>query len=153
MEKGNEKDQDNRLEKAKMNTGSKKSLKPRVSNLPLKPILLYDGNCGFCRKWVGRWKILTKDQVLYEPYQEAASRYPEIDPRRFTQSVQLVQTNGEVFQGAEAVFKSLESVIYLRWLIWSYGRVPGFAGLSEWVYRKVAENRHRSWMNRACCKH
>lgn len=136
-----------------MDIGSKKSNKPRVSNLPLKPILLYDGNCGFCRKWVGRWKILTKDKVLYEPYQEAAPRFPEIDPLRFKHSVQLIQPDGEVLQGAEAVFKSLESVIYLRWLIWSYGLVPGFAGLSEWFYRKVAENRNRVWMNKPCCKH
>lgn len=136
-----------------METSPKKFNKPRVSNRPLKSLLLYDGNCGFCRKWAGRWKVLTGDQVLYEPYQEAASRFPEIDPQRFTQSVQLIQPNGEVLQGAEAVFKSFESVIYLRWLNWSYGHVPGFAGLSEWFYLKVAENRHRSWMNRACCKH
>jgi predicted DCC family thiol-disulfide oxidoreductase YuxK len=136
-----------------METFQKKFNKPRVSNLPSKPMLLYDGNCGFCRKWVGRWKVLTGDQVLYEAYQEAAPRFPEIDPQRFNRSVQLIQTNGEVLQGAEAVFKSLESVAFLRWLIWSYGRVPGFAGLSEWFYRKVAENRHRSWMNRVCCKH
>jgi|SRR5665213_1472744 len=139
--------------RGKMETVQKKINKSRVSNLPSKPLLLYDGNCGFCRKWVGRWKVLTGNQVLYEHYQEAASRFPEIDPQRFTQSVQLIQSDGEVLQGAEAVFKSLESVIYLRWLNWSYGRVPGFVGLSEWIYRKVAENRHRSWMNRACCKH
>jgi predicted DCC family thiol-disulfide oxidoreductase YuxK len=136
-----------------METTSKNLNRPRVSNLPPKPLLLFDGDCGFCRKWVGRWKALTGDRVLYEPYQEAASRFPEIDPRRFTQSVQLVQPDGEVLQGAEAVFKSLESVIYLRWLTWSYGRVPGFAGLSEWFYRKVAENRGRVWMKKPCCKH
>jgi lipase maturation factor 1 len=93
-----------------METTSKNLNRPRVSNLPLKPLLLFDGDCGFCRKWVGRWKALTGDRVFYEPYQEAASRFPEIDPRRFTQSVQLVQPDGEVLQGAEAVFKSLESV-------------------------------------------
>ncbi|HXL72674.1 MAG TPA: DUF393 domain-containing protein [bacterium] len=136
-----------------METTSKNLNRPRVSNLPLKPLLLFDGDCGFCRKWVGRWKALTGDRVFYEPYQEAASRFPEIDPRRFTQSVQLVQPDGEVLQGAEAVFKSLESVIYLRWLIWSYGRVPGFTRLSEWFYRKVAENRGRVWMKKSCCKH
>jgi predicted DCC family thiol-disulfide oxidoreductase YuxK len=135
-----------------MKTVSKAFNKPRVSNPKMKPLLLYDGNCGFCRKWVGRWRALTGDQVLYEPYQEVAFRFSEIDPQRFTQSLQLILSNGEVLQGAEAVFKSLESVIYLRWLNWSYDHVPGFSGLSEWVYRKVAENRHRVWMNRVCCK-
>jgi predicted DCC family thiol-disulfide oxidoreductase YuxK len=135
-----------------MKTASKNLNKLQVSNSPLKPLLLYDGNCGFCRKWVGRWRALTRDQVLYEPYQEAAPRFPEIDPQRFTQSLQLILPNGEVLQGAKAVFKSLENIIYLRWLIWSYDHVSCFSGLSEWFYRKVAENRHRVWMNRVCCK-
>ena len=95
---------------------------------------------------------MTDDQVLYEPYQAAASRFPEIDPQRFTQSLQLIQTDGWVLQGAEAIYKSLEGVIYLQWLDWVYHRVPGFSGLSEWLYRKVAENRHRAWLNTACCK-
>jgi predicted DCC family thiol-disulfide oxidoreductase YuxK len=136
-----------------METDRKNLNKPRVSNRPPSPLLLYDGNCGFCRKWVGRWKALTGDQVLYEPYQEAASRFPEIEPQCFTQSLQLIQPNGEVLQGAEGVFKSLECVFYLRPLNWSYGHVPGFAAFAEWLYRKVAENRNRVWMNKRCCKH
>ena len=99
-----------------MKSGSKNLNSLRVSNLPSKPLLLFDGNCGFCRQWVGRWGFLTGDKVLYEAYQDAASRFPEVDPQRFTQSLQLILTDGEVLQGAEAVFKSLESVIYLRWL-------------------------------------
>jgi lipase maturation factor 1 len=126
--------------------------KPRVANLPPQPLLLYDGDCGFCRKWVGRWKALTGNRVLYESYQAASARFPEIDPQRFTRSLQLIQPDGEVLQGAEAVFKSLESVFYLGWLNWSYGHVPGFASVSEWFYRKVAENRHRTWMSKRCCK-
>ena len=125
----------------------------QVSKPPAQPTLLYDGNCGFCRKWVKRWQYLTQDQVLYEPYQEAGTCFPEIDPQRFTQSLQLVLPNGLVLQGAHAVFSSLKGVFYLRWLLWSYERIPGFSGIAEWFYRKVAENRHRVWMNRACCKH
>jgi lipase maturation factor 1 len=131
----------------------KTSNNPRVSHSPLELLLLYDGDCGFCRKWVGRWKDLTGGRVLYKPYQEAASGFPEIDSRRFTQSLQLILPTGEVLQGAEAVFKCLEGVVYLRWLSWSYSHVPGFAGLSEWFYRKTADNRHRTWMNKPCCKH
>jgi predicted DCC family thiol-disulfide oxidoreductase YuxK len=136
-----------------MENFSKKPNELRVSNLPQTPLLLFDGDCGFCRQWVGRWKGLTGDRVQYEPYQKAANRFPEIDPQRFTQSLQLIQTDGVVLQGAEAVFKSLQSVFYLRWLAWSYLHIPGFMGLSEWGYRKIAKNRHRVWMSKACCKH
>jgi len=125
---------------------------PKVSHPPVKPLILFDGYCGFCRKWVGWWRALTGDRVLYEPYQEAGPRFPEIDPQRYTQSLQLVQPDGLVLQGAEAVIQSLEGIFYLRWLSWAYRHVPGFSILSEWLYRKVAENRHRVWMNTACCK-
>jgi len=135
-----------------MKNDSKNLNSLRVSNLPPKPLLLFDGDCGFCRKWVGRWHALTGDQVSYEPYQEAAPRFPEIAPERYKHSLQLIQTDGQVLQGAEAVFTSLKVVIYLRWLSWFYDFVPGFSVLSEWCYRKIAENRNRVWMNSACCK-
>jgi predicted DCC family thiol-disulfide oxidoreductase YuxK len=135
-----------------MKNSSKIFSRLKVSNFPSKPVLLFDGDCGFCRKWVGRWRALTGDRVSYEPYQEASSRFPEIDPERYKRSLQLVQTDGQVLQGAEAVFTSLKVVIYLRWLSWGYDFVPGVSWLSEWCYRKVAENRNRVWMNSACCK-
>ena len=31
-----------------------------------KPILVYDGDCSFCRLWIGRWRDLTADRVRYE---------------------------------------------------------------------------------------
>ena len=33
------------------------------SNLPEKPLLVYDGDCSFCRLWVERWKATTGNQV------------------------------------------------------------------------------------------
>jgi predicted DCC family thiol-disulfide oxidoreductase YuxK len=135
-----------------MKKASEKLNRLRVPHLPPKPLLLFDGNCGFCRKWVGRWRALTGDQVSYEPYQEAAARFPEINPERYKHSLQLIQIDGQVLQGAEAVFTSLKVIIYLRWLSWGYDFVPGVSRLSEWFYRKVAENRNRVWMKSACCK-
>ena len=34
-----------------------------------KPILVYDGECGFCRRWIERWRVVTGDRVVYLPYQ------------------------------------------------------------------------------------
>jgi predicted DCC family thiol-disulfide oxidoreductase YuxK len=33
--------------------------------------MLFDGDCGFCRRWIGKWKELTGDRVRYAPYQLA----------------------------------------------------------------------------------
>ena len=50
--------------------------RPRVVNPPgQRPLLVYDGDCGFCRKWVRRWQLRTGDRADYAPYQEAAGRF------------------------------------------------------------------------------
>ena len=43
-----------------------------------KPLLVYDGNCGFCRLWIDRWRVITGDRLLYAPFQEAAEQFPQI---------------------------------------------------------------------------
>ncbi|MCZ6572672.1 MAG: dual specificity protein phosphatase family protein, partial [Planctomycetota bacterium] len=44
------------------------------------PLLVFDGDCGFCRRWVERWKRETGDRVAYTPYQEVGDRFPGIAP-------------------------------------------------------------------------
>ena len=44
-----------------------------------RPLLIYDGDCGFCNYWVRYWQKLTGDRVAYAPYQETAAQYPEDD--------------------------------------------------------------------------
>ena len=68
-----------------------------------KPILIYDGDCGFCRKWIVRWRALTGDQVDFASYQEAASRFPQIPVENFKNAVQLIESESKVSSAAEAV--------------------------------------------------
>ncbi len=106
-----------------------------------KPLLIYDGDCGFCRHWVEQWQTLTKDRVEYAPSQQVADQFPEISPERFLASVWLVDTDGLVYGGAEAVFRTVAYGPRRRWMLWMYRRVPGFAPLCEWGYRFVARHR------------
>ncbi|MGB3020718.1 MAG: hypothetical protein WBB50_01180, partial [Methyloceanibacter sp.] len=48
-----------------------------------RPLLIYDGDCGFCGYWARYWQKLTGDSVQYQPYQDAAARYPEISQAEF----------------------------------------------------------------------
>ncbi len=107
----------------------------------MKPLLLYDGDCGFCRRWVARWIGATGEAVEYAPYQEAAGRFPEIPITEFKQAVQLLEPEGGVYRGAEAVFRLLARSGAKRWPFWCYRQVPGFAAISERAYRFVADHR------------
>ena len=68
-------------------------------------MLVYDGDCSFCRMWIDYWRQLTGDAIDYAPFQEAADRYPGIPRENFAKSVQLIFPSGEVRSGAHAVSK------------------------------------------------
>jgi lipase maturation factor 1 len=114
----------------------------RASNPPPKPLMIWDGECHFCKRWIERWREITAGKVDYATYQEAAARFPEIPIEQFKRSVVLIEPDGEAFFAAEAVYRSLRYRSSRKWLAWSYDHVPGFAGISEAAYKFIA--RHRS---------
>jgi lipase maturation factor 1 len=113
----------------------------RVSNPPEKPLLIWDGECHFCRLWIERWREITAGKVDYGICQEAAPHFPEIPPDEFDRSLVLIQEDGTVFFGAEAVCRSLSYRRSRKWLAWSYDHIPTFAPVSETVYRLIACHR------------
>jgi predicted DCC family thiol-disulfide oxidoreductase YuxK len=113
----------------------------RVAAAPEKPLLIFDGDCGFCRRWIERWKSWTSGRVDYAPSQEAAPRFPEIPHGDFQRSVQLITPDGRVFDGAEAIFRSLACAPRRGGLLAAYKSVPGFAPAAELGYRLIASHR------------
>src|ERR1044071_5581775 len=102
-----------------------------VRAAPPKPVLIFDGKCHFCRRWIERWNDLTAGAVEYAPFQEVEKLYPEISPEDFERAVQFIETDGTVFTGAEAVFRSLSHKPGRKWMTSCYERLPGFAVVTE----------------------
>ncbi len=112
----------------------------QVASPPSKPLLVYDGDCGFCKLWIARWREETGEVVEYQPLQEAAARFPEVPRAEFERAVKLIEPDGAVWSGAAAVYRSLGAGG--RPLNrWSYEHVPGFAAVSEFAYRFIAGHR------------
>ena len=107
-----------------------------------KPALLYDGDCGFCRFWLARWRRRLGDRVEYLPLQDpqVAERFPHLSTAQLTRAVHLVEPDGRVYSGAHAVFRAL-ALGGSRIPVWAYRYVPGFAFVSEAAYRLVADHR------------
>jgi len=97
-----------------------------------RPILIYDGKCGFCRIWLDYWKLLTADRVEYVASEDAGGRFPQIPSGAYEDSVQLVRPDGSVASGARAVFESLDKLSLYRWV----------RGPSEISYRFIAARRN-----------
>lgn len=110
------------------------------------PVMLYDGDCGFCRAWIGRWRAVTGDAVRYEPYQTALPAYPRLTEEACRRAVQLVMPDGSVRSGAHAVFTALARGKGGGRLLRCYERLPLFGRIAEAVYGLVA--RHRPLLSR-----
>ncbi|MGH9398090.1 MAG: lipase maturation factor family protein [Terriglobia bacterium] len=106
-----------------------------------KPLLVFDGDCGFCRFFVEYWRRLTGDAVVYGPFQEEADNFPGIPREQIQRAVQFIEPSGRISSAAEAVFRLVALVPGYAWLLWLYTKVPGFAPLSEMAYRFVAGHR------------
>src|SRR5438034_8084700 len=113
----------------------------RISNPPPKPLMIWDGECHFCKRWIERWREITAGKVEYATYQQAAHQFPEIPVEQFKRAMALIEPGGETFFAAEAVYRSLGYRSSRRWLAWSYDHVPGFAAISEIAYKFVAHHR------------
>src|SRR5512142_1900877 len=105
------------------------------------PLVLFDGNCGFCRIWIQYWNQLTGGRIDYAASQEAGARCPQIPHENYGQSVQLVMPEGEVISGARAVFTTLTFAPGMAWLLWLYNHFAGFAPVTEAAYRLFASHR------------
>ncbi len=101
-------------------------------------MLIWDGRCGFCKIWIDYWKQLTGDRVEYRTSQEAGPDYPQIDPKAFSKSVQLVRVDGSVASGARAVFETLGTLK-------TYQSSRVFASFSEAAYRTIAAHRDAAY--------
>ena len=95
-----------------------------------KPLLIFDGRCGFCRIWIDYFRKLTGDRVEYAASQDVGEQYPQIPKEQFSKSVQFVRPDGSVERGARAVLATLGlEKLYI------------FPGLLEWKYRLIAGHR------------
>ena len=88
--------------------------------------------------WMEFWRSLTGARVEYLPH-----------PNGARDAVELV--DGETrYRAAHAVFHLLADVPGYGWMLWAYRRVPGFAQVSEAIYRQVGLHRNAAfWFTRA----
>ncbi|HXY98309.1 MAG TPA: lipase maturation factor family protein [Steroidobacteraceae bacterium] len=105
------------------------------------PLLIYDGDCGFCGYWARYWQKLTGERVRYQPYQEVAAQYPAIPLADYQRAVQYLAPDGRRASAAEASFLTLSHAPGKGLWLSLYRRLPGFAALTEWAYAFIARHR------------
>jgi len=109
------------------------------------PVLLYDGDCGFCTRWSRRlaaWDRAGRIEQL--PYQARAALpgIPPITDEALDRALHVILPDGTVAAGARGVIALLPWLPWGRPLGW-LARLPGVAWLADRIYEAVARNRHR----------
>jgi predicted DCC family thiol-disulfide oxidoreductase YuxK len=103
--------------------------------------VVFDGDCGFCRFWIARWRYRTDDRVEYVPSNARASpNVPGLQLDRLARAVHLIEPDGRVSAGAEAVFRLL-AFAGSRIPLTLYTHVPVVAAISDGAYDLVASHR------------
>ncbi|MEK7298390.1 MAG: DUF393 domain-containing protein [Candidatus Margulisiibacteriota bacterium] len=105
-----------------------------------RPLLMWDGDCGFCSRCVDCLAAWSGGKVQYSSYQKQLAQYPDIPKSVFRKKV-VLDDNGRYYYGAEAIYKVMALTGKWAWLYALYRSFPPFRWLSDWGYRIVAKNR------------
>jgi predicted DCC family thiol-disulfide oxidoreductase YuxK len=111
---------------------------------PQKPLVAWDGNCGFCHYWVLRWKTITGDKVEFQPFQSVAKDFPDIEYRYFKQALRMIDVDGKIYGGPAAAFRAFEYGNKHRWIMSIYSRFKLIEWVTDHFYSFVS--RHRTFM-------
>lgn len=107
----------------------------------MKPLLVYDGDCGFCRYWVDRWKCRAGAAAHVVPFQALAENATVVPHDRFANAVHLIVSKDEIYSGPEAVFRyGALGGRFSPWLT-LYQKIPLFAWTCALVYGFLAAHR------------
>lgn len=108
-----------------------------------RPVLVYDGDCGFCTKSVEVLERLVGPDVEVVAWQFADLDELGVTAERAQHEVLLVTPIGDVYGGAEAFAKLLAFERGPWTLPGAVLQLPGIDKTAAAVYRLIAENRYK----------
>src|SRR5690606_26988507 len=113
-----------------------------ASAAPSLPLVVFDGTCAFCRRWVARWLQHGEGALHAAPFQALPLRRLGLKRAQVERALALVEADGTRSFGAEAVFRALLHArrAPVRWRA-RLGLLPGVLQGAQWIYRGVAQRR------------
>ncbi|MBT6842817.1 MAG: DUF393 domain-containing protein [Candidatus Melainabacteria bacterium] len=122
-----------------------------------KNILIYDADCGFCQNSVDKLKSIIGESVDYLPRAKLKDGDYGISSQNSIKAIQFIVFDNaskergdfrrksnddyQVYSAAQAVFRAIETKF--GFFLWCYKYLPGFAWVSEKIYKLIANNRKR----------
>lgn len=105
--------------------------------------VLYDGECGFCTRWLAFWTPLLERHgfavdTLQAPWVADAIEMPAAE---LLTDIRLLEPNGTLISGPDAYLRVMRAIWWARPLA-SLCSLPGLNALFRTGYRAFARNRY-----------
>jgi predicted DCC family thiol-disulfide oxidoreductase YuxK len=105
---------------------------------------VFDGDCGFCRRWAAWVQRRADDAVEFVPYQSIDLAATGLTVEQVTTASYFVDPAGRRFRGNRSFTRVLRSSPKRRWrLVGALGDLPVVRWPLTAFYRWVVGNRHR----------
>ena len=114
----------------------------RMASIETKPVLIYDGDCGFCEKTARLVEAWTGGRVHVQPWQKMSSRLCilGLTSEDVVTQVWFVHPSGLLTGGAEAMNNAMRYCWWARPFSYLY-YLPGLRQIENRIYRWIARNR------------
>lgn len=118
---------------------------PSPLDFPGRDVVIFDGQCKFCRKQVERLRWFDGGSrlsfvSLHDPW--VAETYPDLTHERLMEELVLVTTDGRRFGGA-AAFRYLTRRLPRLWWMAPIMHIPLSLPVWSWCYRFISRQRYR----------
>ena len=110
---------------------------------PAAPLFVFDGDCGFCRKWSTWLQRHIGDAATFVPSQSIDIGAFGLTPDDVATASYWVDERGRTYRGNRSFARALRHA-GLGWrLAAALSDLPGVRLLTATIYRAVVRNRHR----------
>lgn len=116
---------------------------PHDGGIGDRGLLVFDGECGFCRRWVrhmNEWFRRHPDTIAW---QRADLASLHLTAEQCSQAVQFVDARGRVSGGSDAAARVLIVAGFPFNVAGRLMLLPGVRSVASATYKWVARNRHR----------
>ena len=117
---------------------------PDIDSLPGSDIVIYDGNCNFCKAQVRRLDWFGKQRLSFVSLHDArvGERFPDLSFDELMEQMYVVTPSGERHGGAEAI-KYLSRRLPRLWFLAPLMHIPFSLPVWRYLYRQVAKSRYQ----------
>lgn len=109
----------------------------------MQPILIFDGDCGFCTSAVNFTRRWIRPDCDIQPWQWIDLDRYGLTEAACSEAVQYVTADHRVFSGSSAVTHMLKTAPTPWPIVAAIGERPVFARIANRLYRWTAANRGR----------